>query len=663
MSGLEMRHRTAGHVCGSAAVVAILCLVSCVGLRAQDTTRVEPPVDSLEVDSLDVVSEREDSVDAPEEVRPDMVIRFLPEPRSGISYRDRAVLSPVASTSELFRSDGLLRGLHTYVPASPSTLSWGSSGPGSVRLLYSGQVLERTGSAPLEPSWIPVFRIGDVELLRGVDASLYAGVAARAGVHFIPPTFDVDGSYVRFGYTSSPGGVARVAALYARNIGSDQSLSFNFRRTPGSDINTGNEADIIGGDIAYNYFPDERTRVTLRAEVQERDREEHGGLDLQAGPVYDNLLESARRRSLHLEYVSWFVDPARTAVRSNSGLTPDSTPVDSLYVAPASRAPGYHTPFISTTLYYQHDARYLSGVDSTDRSRAADFIGATTSLTYPVSNNLLLRSHVHGSLMNGGLGTLHAAGLIGYGSGRPVVEFGAGVTGVEGSVQVVALGAAGGDVGPVALRFDGRFYPGEIANSPIASGFPVLDTVSPTRFATRWIVEGRGRVPTGSFHTELEAALRGVESSETDSRMGGDIGLRVWGPIGPFELAAGGAFTSSLGVDELFPMLSAEGSLGYSFDLFRGALDLFAAVNAEARTSSGGFRYDPVHDLWYSDSADRSSPRQLLPYLSALITARVGTAFFSFEVINLLNTEYWTIRQRPYSGTGLRFGLTWGLID
>ena len=646
-----------------AVAVLLLCLLSGTSLTAQiDSTDIDSiPVVRLEPDSTSSPEVPVDSIAKPDLPRPDIVPRFLPVDPYRINVRDRGVLNPIASLAELIPSSGLLRSHHTFIPAAPSTFSYGSSGPGSVPILYAGAILERAGDMPIESSWIPVFRVGDVEVLRGVDASLYAGVSARGGLHVVPQSFDVDGSYVRFGYTGAPGGVARVAALYARNIGDDRSISFNFRRTPGSDVNTGDDADIIGGDIELSYFPDLSTRVSLRAELHELDRIENGGLRADAQRVYPGLSEEGRRRSIHLAYTTYLDGPPPSTRQPGLDTIVDGDP-DTSFMGDRPGEPRQPS-MITAALYYQHDARYLSGADSVRRESVVDIAGVSASLTSDLSAQTLLRTHVQGSVSDGGVGLLHVAGLVGFGSGRPFVEAGGGVTGEEGEWQIAALASVNGSVGEVDLSIDGRFYPGDILPEVDRLAFPVVDTLPPIRIGTRWIAEGRASYVSESIGVEFETALRRFESSDSRSGLGVDLGLESRFPVGPFELTANGAYISNLGIDKLFPALSAGGRLGYSFDLFRGALDLYTAVTGEVRTSSGGFRYDPVYDLWFSAPADRAAPRQLLPYLSAVATARIGTAFFSFELVNLLNAEYWTIRRRPYSGTGLRFGLTWGLID
>ena len=647
-----------------AVAVLLLCLLSATSLTAQiDSTDIDSiPAERSGLDSTGSPPVPVDSIAGPDIPRPDIVPRFLPNDPFRTSVRERAVLNPTASLAELIPFSGLLRSHHTFIPAAPSTISYGSSGPGSVPILYSGAIAEHSGGMPLEPSWIPVFRVGDVEVLRGVDASLYAGVSARGALHVVPQSFDVDGSYVRFGYTGAPGEVARVAALYARNIADDRSISFNFRRTPGSDVNTTDDADIIGGDIELSYFPDPRSRVSFRAELHELDRIENGGLRLDGKRVYSGLLEEGRRRSIHLAYTTYPDGLPRSPRQSGLDTIVEGNP-DSIVISDR-RTEFRPLSMISTTLYYQHAARYLSGVDSVRRESVADIVGLSASWTSELAEQTLLRTHVQGSMSNGGIGMVHAAGLIGFGSGRPFVEAGGGVSGEEGHWQFAGLASLNGEIGEVDLSLDGRFYPGDIIlPDTLNTGFPVFDASPLMRFATRWIAEGRASYVTESIGVELETALRRFESNDSRSGLGVDLGLESRFPVGPFELTANGALVSNLGIDELFPTLSGRGRLGYSFDLFRGALDLYTAVVGEVQTSSGGFRYDPVLDLWFSAPADRATPRQLLPYLSAVATARIGTAFFSFELVNLLNTEYWTIRRRPYSGTGLRFGLTWGLID
>lgn len=635
--------------------VLLVTLLPCLCLVAQDTTEIT-------VDSVAVLP----APDRP--VRPEIVPLLTSYPDYAPLYAVRSLLVPTGSFAELIRGRGRLRALTTSQPPFPASFSSGTSGPGAVPILIDGVRAPTADGRPLGPIYVPIFRVGDVEFLRGVDASLYGGADAHAGLHVLPQTFDVQGSYLRFGYTGAPGDVSRVAVLFARNLDPQTGLSFNFRRTPGTDLETGAQGSVIGGDLTIDHYPDRSTRISATAELHELDRDASGGLGDGGNPVYLGLDEEGRRRGVRLSWTSL------GALDRHASLD-DSTMIDTVSVDPgllgsirftdprASLSSRPDRSLRQLSLFYQHDGRYLYGLPAGPSARVEDIVGVAGTLVAYVGDDLYLRSHLHGSLGNGRVGRVHAGGLLGFAPGEVSFEGGAVLTGVDSLWRPALLAAVRGGDRTLGWSLDARFYPGVASDADPRVFDPIIDTAGPIGLVSRWMIEGRVRYLTDRHLLDLDGGLRGIDGPGAQSGTAFDVGAFLSTPAGPFTLSGSARSGGVSTVDDLYPLFSGEGELGYAFDLFRGALDLYAGLRGEFATASGGYRYDPVLDLWFSNPQDRETTTQYNPWFSAIATARIGSAFFSFELVNLLNVEYWTIRRRPNTGFGLRFGLTWALID
>lgn len=551
--------------------------------------------------------------------------------------------NPIASFQDLLYVGGSIQPYDSRVPTGPSSVGHGSLGPGSAGFLIEGRRPLTADRRFVEPSVIPILRIEEAEELRGVDASLYGEIYSDRLLNIRNAEYDVQGSYLRVGYTGAPGGVSRVALLFARNISSDLTVSSNFRRLSTEGFLAAEAGDQLAGDLQLDFYPDEESRLRLAAEVLELDRQDNGGLDdfgITRGPT---VAEERRRRRIGLDYFQ-LTDVDRERAKGERSIE----------------------SFVAGTIAYDHDARYVTGLAPGDTIfDRGDFLSVSGSATQIVGAPLFVRAHLEGTLRNERLDVGHVGGMLGVSSGPIRAELGTAATlhGTDAGdtdLQSALLTALSGEHGDFSWRLDGRYFPAVNPQSPFNRA--VLDSGGGDYLVDSWIVEGLITTGDSITYYGLDLAIR-RSSEEEDYVTGIDAFIAVASPIGPVQGRVSLGYMTTYGVEGLNPLFSGDFSVGVPFELFGGALDIFAQVSGCLRSKQGGYRFDEATASWYSDRSDRVNPAQLKPHLAGALTARIGSAFFTFEFVNLLNSEYWTTRRRPETGFGLQFGLNWVLID
>ncbi len=549
----------------------------------------------------------------------------------------------VSSFPELLNNGGPLQSYGARVPTGPSAIGVGSLGPETTGLMIDGRRPVTVDGDYLDPTTIPLLRVEGTEEFRGVDASLYSDVSASRVLNLLRPEYDVEGSYLRVGYTGAPGGVSRVALLFARNISDRLTVSAGFRRLAADGFRADEGGELIGGDLDLDFYPDALSRVRLSTEVIELDRNDNGGLTETGDTEGPTVFEESRRRRVGISYYR----------ETGSGSTD-------------SRERSAVESFLSGSLSYDHDGRVLIQSLETDTAgNRGDFLTLSASSTQRISDPLFVRGHLETSVGGGDLERAHAGGLIGLSRGQIRAEAGGAATlyrdgGNETSLRSALLGVVSGDHGATTWRVDGRFFP---TVSPL-SGIhgPSLDTGGTETVVDIWTVEGLLMRGDSTSTYGLDLAMRSVRT-EGRELVGFDAFAVATTTLGLLDVRTSVGYVTLYGFDGLNPQFAGSVGIGFPFRLFGGALDLYAHVRGRVRSQDGGYRYDMERGNWYSDPEDRSDPVLLNPMLAGTLTARIGSAFFTFDFVNLLNSEFWTIRRRPEHGFGLRFGLNWVLID
>ena len=553
--------------------------------------------------------------------------------------------TPSASFTNLFLTGSPVGSYRSAIVIGPSALGTGSSGPTSVATLIDGSRPMSAGGTPFDPGFISTLRVADVTELRGIDAALYVDAFATKGISLIEPEYDVGGSYLRIGYTGASRGISRVALQYARNVGARSTVSAGFRRLVSDGYGANDGGSLLSGDLTFDHYIDQYSRLRAQAEVIERDRSENGGIAETGGERGPILNEEDRRRRVRVMYVrSDSVDPTSTSIRT--GVVPQ----------------------VTASLSYEHDGESVVRLDAPGgRSLEGDFFTFSGAATRRISRVLFLRSHAEASAANGRVDRLHGAATLGFEGqdlvlegGAAVTRYGEGVVIAEGVTGIALLGALSGDLSGYAWRVDGRVYPAADDSSPFTNA--LIDSGATRRMVNSWVVDALVRTADSSSYFGVDLSVRRLTGGPSPG-----FGIDGFGIVrvgaGPVRLGGNIGVTSVGPVDQLHSAVAAHLSAGVPFALFNGALDLYAELAGEYRSRSGGYRYDGLNREWYSSGSDRADPRGLDPFLSGTVTARIGSAFFTFEFSNLLNTEYWTTRRRPETGFNLVFELNWVLID
>ena len=644
--------------------VAILVAPLLLGLCT--ATMVAQVPDSKDIpDSVDVVvGEVGAGAASPRAQRTPMVPPPTPLPYlSGRALFKDPLRTVATGVQGLLWSFGSVSSFGGTTALSPAALGT-SSGPAGGGVTRDLSVQPTDPGTRFNPLYLTQLRAASFEELRGVDATLYSGADAERSLNIVAPEFDVEGSYLRVGYAGTPDGSSNVGVLFARNIDDDLSLSFDFQRTTSDDVVSREiGGSLLGGSFVLDYYPSEKTKLRLSTGIDEYDRKDDGGRDDLGQQLYTGLSEEGRRRGVAIELLHF---PERT---HGSVLHDRNDTLDHAELVQSRSDEQY----LQVSARYDHESRTLRGIpprpDSVESLvRRADLVMVLGNVVQPLTGKGYLRGHAEAIVRNGTLGRVHAAALLGLGVGGLKLEAGGAVTSarvptLEETVEwPVVLAAIAGEVGEVEWRMDGRFFLGG-AESRATIVSPALDATGSDFFRSNWIVEGLVEYQTEPIDLFGDLSIRRVSSAAGGEVMGVDATVGVHLPIGPIHVSEQFGIRSDYGVSNLRSLLVNQTNLSWPFALLNGALEVEAGVGLEWRGEGGGFRYDPVQDLWYSSSEIRDNAISLNPLLSSSIAARIGSAFFTFELVNILNNTYWTTRGRNVSGIGLQFGLDWVLID